>query len=161
MAKELTLKSTEVSPKAFGKALNGKRNNEGQQAQEGIGLPPLHLYRRGKATERTVKSRSRPTKRRNRSLTRTQPKPTIAADGSGDVFPRELSEGCVQSLSMAWVRTVGFGPRPRGATVGDWTFGNAPGGLSQTRKHLLPVCRAPVLGSKSARRIIGTSQDLR
>ena len=73
-----------------------------------------------------VKSRSRPPKRRNRSLTRTPPKPTIAADSSGDVFPRELPEGYTQSSSSTRVQTVGFGPRPRGATVGDWTFGSSP-----------------------------------
>ena len=75
MAKELTLKSTEVSPKAFGKVLNGKRNNEGQQAQEGIiSPPPSSAYiGTGKAIVPTVKSRSRPFQRRNRSLTRTPP----------------------------------------------------------------------------------------
>ena len=45
-------------------------------------------------------------------------KTTVAADGSGDVFPRELPEGYAQSSSLMLVRTVGFGPRPRGATVG-------------------------------------------
>ena len=48
-----------------------------------------------------------------------------SADGSGDVFPRELTEGHTQSSSLTRVRTVGFGPRPRGATVGDWTFGSS------------------------------------
>src|SRR6185503_9501120 len=65
-------------------------------------------------------------KRRNQRTTRIQQKPTVAADGSGDVFPRELPEGYTQSSSLTRVRTVGFGPRPRGATVGDWTFGSSP-----------------------------------
>ena len=67
-----------------------------------------------------------PAKRRNQATTRTQQKPTVAADGSGDVFPRELPEGYTQSFSLTRVRTVGFGPRPRGATAGDWTFGSSP-----------------------------------
>ena len=73
-----------------------------------------------------VKSRSRPPKRRNRSPTRRIQKLTVAADGSGDVFPRELPEGYLQSSSLTRVWTVGFGPHPRGATVGDWTFGSSP-----------------------------------
>jgi len=90
--------------------------------------PPLRLYRRGKATVPTVKSRSRPLKRRNRSLTRTHTKTIVTADGSGDVFSRELPEGYEQFPSITRVRTVGFGPRPRGATVGDWAFGKSPEG---------------------------------
>ena len=96
------------------------------KAQEGTCFTPLRLYRRGKPTVPTVKSRSRPPKRRNRSPTRTPPKLTVAADGSGDVFPRELPEGYMQSSSSTQVRTVGFGPLPRGATVGNWTFGSSP-----------------------------------
>ena len=100
---------------------------EGKQSLRGHRIyPPLRLYRRGKATVPTVKSRSRPPKRRNRSPTRKPPKLTVAADGSGDVLPRELPEGYLQSSSSTRVRTVGFGPRPRGATVGDWTFGSSP-----------------------------------
>ena len=101
---------------------------EGKQRMRGHKFtpPPLRLYRRGKATVPTVKSRSRPPKRRNRSPTRTPPKLIVAADGSGDVFPRELPEGYMQSSFSTRVRTVGFGPRPRGATVGDWTFGSSP-----------------------------------
>src|SRR6185312_12576802 len=88
---------------------------EGKQSSRGQRIyPPLRLYRRGKATVPTVKSRSRLTKRRNRSPTRTPPKLTVAADGSGDVFPRELLEGYMQSSSSTRVRTVGFGPRLRG-----------------------------------------------
>ena len=32
--------------------------------------------------------------------------------------------------------------------VGDWTFGNAPGGLSQTRKHLLTCLQGPGIGEQ-------------
>ena len=99
---------------------------EGKQSSRGHRIYTPCLYRRGKATVPTVKSRSRPPKRRNRSPTRTPPKLTVAADGSGDVFPRELPEGYLQSSSSTRVRTVGFGPRPRGATIGDWTFGSSP-----------------------------------
>ena len=56
----------------------------------------------------------------------TPPKLTVAADGSGDVFPRKLPEACMQSSSSTRVQTVGFGPHPRGATVGDCTFGSSP-----------------------------------
>ena len=99
---------------------------EGKQSSRGHMFYPLRLYRRGKPTVPTVKSRSRPPKRHNRSLTRAQQKTTVAADGSGDVFPRELPEGYTQSSSLTRVRTIGFGPCPRGATVGDWTFGSSP-----------------------------------
>ena len=106
---------------------------EGNQSSRGHRIyPPLRLYRRGKATVPTVKSRSRPPKRRNRSPTRKPPKMTVAADGSGDVFPRELPEGYLQSSSSARVQPVGFGPRHEGLLLGigpsgkALTLGNAP-----------------------------------
>ena len=64
------------------KALYSKKRRRYAKLKRAEDLPPLHLYRRGKATIPMVKSRSRPPKRRNRSLTRTQPKPTVVADGS-------------------------------------------------------------------------------
>ena len=101
-------------------------------------VPPSSSYiGTGKATVTMVKLRSRLLRRCNRSLTRAHPNPTVAADSSGDIFPRELPEGYAQSSSLTRVRTVGFGPRPRGATIGDWTFGKAPEGKPQPQKHLL------------------------
>ena len=88
--------------------------------------------------------RRRQPKRRNQTTTRAQQKPTVTADGSGDVFPRELPEGCTQSSSLTRVRTVGFGPRPRGATVGDWTSGTS----SYPRK-----CSLTLLQDSNERRV--------
>ena len=109
----------------FGRSALQQKALKVNKAQEGTGFTPLllRLYRQGKATVPTVKSRSQPLERCNQSPTRSNPKSTVAADDSGDVFPRKLPEGSEQSLSVMWVRTAGFKPRPRGATVGDWTFG--------------------------------------
>ena len=101
---------------------------EGKQSSRGHRIyPPLRLYRRGKATVPTVKSRSRPPKRRNQSLIRTQPKPTVAADGSGDIFPREIPEGYTQSSSLQ-----GFGPSASDLALEGLLLGIGPSGQAPT-----------------------------
>ena len=62
--------------------------------------------------------------RPNRSLARTQTKPTVTADGSGDVFSRDLPE-----VTRNLLHLQGFGPSASDLALEGLLLGIGPSGI--------------------------------